>query len=96
MESERTDQLAQRIRAMEGLRRPCAIGVAFVVGFIIMDQFDGSQSALANYGMMLATVLGALGWALAEIILGIAIAIAETRHHRLVRMPGIPRAVLRK
>lgn len=96
MESERTDQLAQKIRALEGLRRPAAIGVAFLVGFIIMDQFDGSQSALANYGLMLSTVLGAVSWALAEIVIGIAIAIAETRHHQLVRMPGIPRAVLRK
>ena len=94
MESERSEQLARRIRSLERAHRPAAILVGSLVGAAVLWRFDDSETMLANYGVTLAIALGAATWLLVSMVLVGVLAIFETTHHRILRTTPIPQATL--
>jgi hypothetical protein len=94
VESERSEQLARRIRTLERVHRPLAILVGMLVGGSVLWKFDDSETMLANYGVTLAVALGAATWLLISMVLIGVLAIFETRHHRIVSTTPLPQATL--
>ena len=96
MESERSEQLAKRIRFLDRAHRPISKSLGVLAAVMVLFEFHAAGTVLENYGALLGIAIGIVVWWISEVLFGAALAVYETEQHHLLRTHGLPQATVHR